>query len=247
MKKLLALLLAAALLLNVGLAAEQLDDAAMRDARQALEKLGYPVSDKSYAMVLEQHRMMQEWYAQAEVLPSDTFTSQNNWVYQLLLWEGIGEYDYEALTWMPTSDKIYVFDAEFFNIEGMYTEFLQGVQSIMPEVKITGVREDLSGMNEDLEGERKVFFECNDHSYVVTLKSQGDWLDTEIIDFLNRVLKVEGFEKQLHIVSDAWDQIVFLIYGTEEDAAALRRLMGVKESTQFANPLMDWLSRILGF
>ena len=247
MKKLLALLLAAALLLNVGLAAEQLDDAAMRDARQALEKLGYPVSDKSYAMVLEQHRMMQEWYAQAEVLPSDTFTSQNNWVYQLLLWEGIGEYDYEALTWMPTSDKIYVFDAEFFNIEGMYTEFLQGVQAIMPEVKITGVREDLSSMNEDLEGERKVFFECNDHSYVVTLKSQGDWLDTEIIDFLNQVLKVEGFEKQLHIVSDAWDQIVFLICGTEEDAAALRRLMGVKETQQYADPLMDWLSRILGF
>ena len=247
MKKLITLLLAVVMLLNISpVLGESADAAAMQRAREALEKLGYPVSDRSYAMVLEQHRRTQEWYAQADVLPLDTFASQSNWVYQLLLWEGLGEYDYDALTWMPTSDKIYVFDVEFFNIEGMYTEFLQGVQAIMPETKITGVREDLSGMHEDLEGERKVFFECNDHSYVVTLKSQGDWLDTGIIDFLNQVLKVEGFEKQLHIVSDAWDQIVFLIYGTEEDAAALRRLMGVKESTQFANPLMDWLSSILG-
>ena len=245
MKKLLTLLLAVMLLLNAGLAlAEQPYEAALRNARQALEKLGYPVSDKSFTLALEQITMMQAWYAQsgyaAELL------QQSELAYQLLLCQGVGEYDYDTLTWTPTSDKIYVFDAEFFNIVGMYTEFLQGVQAILPEAQITNVREDLSGMDEYLEGTRKVFFDFNGHSYVVTLKSDGDWFNGEMIDFLNQVLKTEGFDKQLRIVSDSWDQMVFLICGGQEDAAALRRLMGVEAPQEESNPLLEWLSDLLG-
>lgn len=151
-----------------------------------------------------------------------------------------------ALVFTPTSDKLYVFDAEFFNIEGMYTEFLQGVQAIMPDAQITAVREDLSGMNEYLEGSRKVFFEFNGHSYVVTLESQGDWLNPEIIDFLNKVLITEGYPGRLHIVSDAYDQMVFLIYGTEEEAASLCLLLGTEAPQESGNPLLEWLGNLLG-
>lgn len=244
MKKLLTFLLIAVMLLNAGTAlAAQPDEATMQKARQALEKLGYPLSDSVFETALQQHRMMQAWYSQAGM---EAASSQGDMVYQLLLCLGIGEYDYDALTWTPTSDRIYVFDAEFFNIVGMYTEFLQGVQAIMPEAQITNVREDLSGMNEYLEGSRKVSFECNGHAYVKTLKSEGDWLNGEIIDFLNQVLQVEGFKKQLHIVSDGWDQMVFLICGTEEDAATLRRLMGVEEPQQESDSLLEWLGNLLG-
>ena len=245
MKKLLTLLLAAMLLLNAGLAlAEQPDEAAMRRARQTVEKLGYPISDEAFAMALEQHRMMQAWYAQSGITAA---SDQGDLVYQLLLCQGIGEYDYDALTWTPTSDRIYVFDAEFFNIVGMYTEFLQGVQAILPEAQITNVREDLSGMDEYLEGKRKVYFAFNGHAYVTPLKSEGAWLNGEIIDFLNQVLKTEGFDKQLHIVSDGWDQMVFLICGTQADAAALRRLMGVEAPQEESNPLLEWLGNLLGW
>lgn len=245
MKQVLTLLLA--LLLSVsGVLADEPYEVDMHRARQALENLGYPISDKACAMALEQHRTMLAWYAQSDMLFSDSFGSQSDWVYQLLLCEGIGEYDYDAMVFTPTSDKIYVFDAEFFNIEDMYTEFLQGVQAIMPDAQITAVREDLSGMNEYLEGSRKVFFEFNGHSYVVTLESQGDWLNAEIIDFLNHVLKVEGIEKQLYIVSDAYDQMIFLIYGTEEEAASLRRLLGVEVPQESGNPLLEWLGDLLG-
>ena len=213
---------------------------------QALENLGYPISDKACAMALEQHRTMLAWYAQSDMLFSDSFGTQSDWAYQLLLCEGIGEYDYDAMVFTPTSDKLYVFDAEFFNIEGMYTEFLQGVQAIMPEMQITAVREDLSGMNEYLEGSRKVFFEFNGHSYVVTLKSQGDWLNAEIIDFLNKVLTTEGYPGRLRIVSDAYDQMVFLIYGTEEEAASLRLLIGTEAPQESSNPLLEWLGNLLG-
>ncbi len=245
MKRVLMLLLA--LLLSISCAlAEQPYEAAMQNARQALENHGYPVSDEAFAMALEQITMMQEWYAQSGYMAE--FPKQSELAYQLLLCEGIGEYDYDTLTFTPTSDKIYVFDGEFFNIEGMYTEFLQGVQAIMPDAQITAVREDLSGMNEYLEGSRKVFFEFNGHSYVVTLKSDGDWLNAEIIDFLNKVLTTEGYAQQLHIVSDGWDQMVFLMYGTEEEAAALRLLLGVAEPVApgFGETILDWLGSLFG-
>ena len=67
-----------------------------------------------------------------------------------------------------------------------------------------------------------------------------------MIDFLNQVLKTEGFDKQLRIVSDSWDQMVFLICGRQEDAAALRRLMGVEAPQEESNPLLEWLSDLLG-
>lgn len=217
------------------------ENPAMQSARQALEELGYPISEEAVAMAQEQHRMMQEWYVQTAMLPSDAFGSQSDWAYQLLLCQGVGEYDYDALTWTPASDKIYVFDAEFFNIEGMYTEFLQGAQSIMPDAHITAVREDLSGMNDNLDGSRKVYFDFNDHSYVVTLKSEGDWFNGEMIDFLNQVLKTEGMPKRLHVVSDGWDQMVFLIYGSQKDADTLRSLLGTEAAAGGEFDLLDWL------
>lgn len=244
MKKLLALLMC--VLLSVFPALTEQADAAMQQARDALDALGYPVSDEAAAMALEQHRMMQDLYAKWDMLPSDDFGSRSDWAYQLLLCEGIGEYDYDAMIFTPTSNRVYAFDAEFFNIEGMYTEFMQGVQAIVPEANITAVREDLSGMNEYLEGERKVFFECNGHAYVKTLKSEGDWLNAEIIDFVNQVLKVEDIDKQLHIVSDGWDQMVLLICGTEAEAAELRQLLGVEAPQEEDNSLLDWLSDLLG-
>lgn len=239
MKRCLILLL---LLLTLP-ALAQAEYPAMESARQALEALGYPISEEAAAMAQEQHRMMQEWYAQVDMLPSDSYGSQSDWAYQLLLCQGIGAYDYDAMVFTPTSDRIYVFDAEFFNIEGMYTEFLQGVQAILPQAQITAVREDLSGMNEFLEGSRKVYFDFNDHSYVVTLKSDGDWFNVEMIDFLNRVLKTEGMPDRLHIVSDGWDQMVFLICGTEADAAALRSLLGV-EAADAEFSLLEWLGSL---
>lgn len=216
----------------------------MESARQALEELGYPISEEAVAMAQEQHRMMQEMYAQWDMLPSDSFGSRSDWAYQLLLCQGIGAYDYDAMVFTPSSDRIYVFDAEFFNIEGMYTEFLQGVQAIMPEVRITAVREDLAGMDEYLDGSRKVYFEFNNHSYVVTLRSDGDWFNMEMIDFLNRVLKTEGLPGRLHIVSDDWDQIVFLIYGTAEEAGALRSLIGTEAAPEKEFNLLEWLGSL---
>ena len=242
MKRLLSLLLAI-LLLSAPALAESTDAEAMQQAREALVRQGFFISDVCFTAALAYHRAMQEMYERVG-LPAEP-PEQSELIYELLLCEGVGVYDYDTLTWTPSSEQIYVFDAEFFNIEGMYTEFLQGVQSIMPDAQITDVREDLSGMNAHFEGKRKVFFDFNGYSYVVTLTSEGDWLNAEIIDFLNQVLKVEGFEKRLYIVSDGWDQMVFLFYGSEAEAAALRRLLDVEEPASDAGgSLLDWLGSL---
>lgn len=241
MKRLLSMLLTL-LLLSVPALAEMEETAALQHARDTLTRQGFAISDESFARALEHRRTMQEMYVRAGIAAGSP--EQSELIYELLLCEGFGEYDYDTLTWTPTSDQIYVFDAEFFNIEGMYTEFLQGVQSIMPDAQITNVREDLSGMDAFLEGTRRVLFEFNGHSHVVTLDSSGDWLNTEIIRFFNQVLKTEGYDKRLHVVSENWDQIVFLTYGTQEDASALRRMMGVESSTDFGTETswLDWFS-----
>ncbi|MBQ3157502.1 MAG: hypothetical protein IJB81_11405 [Clostridia bacterium] len=246
MKRCLILLLA--LLLTVPALAEQAEIPVLQSAREALETLGYPISDEAVAQTLAYQRRMQEWYKTAGIQLSDRWDSREELAYLLLQCQGLGVYDYDALTWSPTSERVYAFDAEFFHVAGMYTEFLQGIQAIMPEAKITAVREDLSGMDEDLGGSRKVYFDFNDHAYVVKLRSDGDWFNGEMIDFVNQVLETEGLPNRLHMVSDPFDQVVMLICGTEQEAAALRTLLGVEAPEADAGfDLLNWLGNLLGW
>lgn len=246
MKRCLMMLLA--LLLTVPALAEQAEMPVLQSAREALETLGYPISDEAVAQTLAYHRRLQEWSERTGVQFSDRWENREEVAYQLLQCQGLGVYDYDALTWLPTSERVYAFDAEFFHVAGMYTEFLQGVQAIMPEAKITAVREDLSGMDDDLGGSRKVYFDFNEHSYVVTLRSDGDWFNGEMIEFINQVLETEGLPNRLHMVSDPFDQVVMLICGTEQEAAALRTLLGVEAPEADAGfDLMDWLGSMFGW
>ena len=154
--------------------------------------------------------------------------------YMLLAELGMGDYDYESGEWTPTSDQVYAFDAEVFDIEHMYALFLKGIQSIVPDIEITDVKEDLSGMTEEMstseesgemtDGTRGISFLCNGHPYAIELTSYGDWMNPEIIDFMNDMLEKENCPKQLHLLP-AMDQIAVLVYCTEEQSAALDALI----------------------
>ena len=61
----------------------------------------------------------------------------------LLAAVGVGHFDAETFEWTPTSDIVYSFDVEVFDIDRMYTLFLQGIQSISgDEFEITQIREE---------------------------------------------------------------------------------------------------------
>ena len=147
---------------------------------------------------------------------------------------GLGEYDYNTGTWTPTSSQVYAFDAEVFDIEHMYTLFLRGVESIVPGLTISAVQEDLSGIKEDsgmsmalTDGIRSVRFLCNGHAYETELESMGDWFNPLFIDFVNTALEQEGFKDRLHVVSGEMEQMVIIIYGTEERAGKIRSSIGM--------------------
>ena len=178
------------------------------------------------------------------------YQTEEQAAYMLLLQLGVGEYDDDAWAFTPTSDQIYVLDAEVFNVGGMYTEFLQGVQAIVDDAEFANVKEDLSGIDWEwdgssmTDGHRVVAFTCNGTPYAIRLDSYGDWLNAEIIDFVNEALKAEGCRGQLHVISDGYDQMIFLIYGDEARAAALRAIIGTEpweepETEGFS--LLDWL------
>jgi len=167
-------------------------------------------------------------------------TEPEEFAYSLLISMGVGECDPETWAWTPTSSQVYAFDAEVFNVSGMYTEFFQGVNAIVPGAPFTDITEDLSGMTEEMDwsagpfwygtdGTRSVSFRCNGQAYTVTLDSYGDWFNERMIAETNRILAKEGFPKRLQVVIDGADQIVALIYGTEEEAERVCWAIGMEE------------------
>lgn len=70
---------------------------------------------------------------------------------ELLCIVGSGETAYDPangkmLSWTPTSDQVYTFDAEVYDVTNMYAWILQGVESIVPDLHFDHVTEDLSAM-----------------------------------------------------------------------------------------------------
>ena len=157
----------------------------------------------------------------------DYYASEGGLTSELLFFLGGGEYDYDTGAWTATSADVYAFDAEVYDIEHMYTLFLQGVQAIVPGIQISDIQEDFDWERLDY-GTRGVSFTCNGTPYSVELVSQGDWLNSEIIDFMNDVLRQENCSGRLYSVTDDADQMVILLYGSYGRAVAVSELLGVR-------------------
>lgn len=215
-----------------------------REAIRKLQELGYLVDEAMAEKIQNTKNELMERLQEADQLPPEMMQayqvrqdSEEQFITDLLIDWGTGDYNFDTGEWTPTSRQVYAFDAEIFDIERMYTLFLLGVQSIVPDVQITDVKEDLTGLMEEMEeadnpyeppsdGVRSVSFLCNGHPYDAELKSYGDWFNMGMLEFMNQVLEKEGCEKQLHMVAGMMDQMVVLIYDMEEKAARLRELMG---------------------
>lgn len=195
------------------------DDNAMSPAVEKLRQLGFYLSDS----VLE--TIGEELHVDPNTLP----------LTDLLLGLGLGNYDYDTGEWTPRSSRVYAFDAEVFDIDCMYTLFLQGVNTIVPDIEITNVREDLSGMTDELtmpdnlmspptNGKRSVAFTCNGHEYSIELDSYGDWFNEQMFFFLDQVLEKENCPLKLYELQ-AQMQYVIVVYGTEELCEQLKALI----------------------
>ena len=186
---------------------------------EKLRRLGFDLSDSALEAI-------------GEELHADPNTLS---LTDLLLGLGMGDYDYGTGKWTARSSSVYAFDAEVFDIDNMYTLFLQGVQAIVPDISITDIREDLSGMTEEMvwpedlshsptDGTRSVSFVCNGHDYSIELESRGDWFNEQMFDFMDRVLEKENCPLKLYEFP-AQMQFIIVVYGTEALAAELRSLV----------------------
>jgi len=220
------------------------------DAVNQLRELGFDVNEhtleeitarevEAFRSLADGQQLDDEMQRMIESAIQQTKISiQNANVYDLLMLLGMGSLDYKTGEWTPSSNQVYAFDAEVMLVDSMYTQFLQGVQSIVGDIRITGIQEDISGMTDELmvddgvysipsDGKRSVSFQCNGHPYSIELESYGDWINMEIFDFMNQVLEKEGCQKRLHILTDEYDQMIIMIYGTGEQVEELRPYVDV--------------------
>lgn len=219
------------------------------EVRHELALLGIELDDAAYDRAIQSYQEQLRWFAEFGF--AEQYATKEHFAYVLLLDQGIGHFDEETWAFTPASDQVYALDAEVFNVGVMYTDFLKGVQAIVDDAVFDNVKEDLSGVDWEwngfsmTDGHRDVAFTCNGHPYAKRLDSYGDWLNPEIIDFVNEALRKEGCRGQLYAVSDSFDQMLILIYGDEARAAALCGILGtepwVEESGQDSFSLLDLL------
>ncbi len=220
----------------------------IRSAIEKLRQLGFDVNEQALQETGDQNEAFGTYIT--EMLGSanipdgikqafrQKYASENQTMFEILLNLGLGDYHYDTGKWTPKSNQVYAFDAEVFDIGHMYTLFLQGVQAIVPDVIISDIREDLSQMTDKMvpseteeemqtDGKRSVAFLCNGHPYAIELESWGDWINMNILDFLNEVLEKEDCPHRLHVISHEMDQLVIMIYSTQVRADLIKPLIHV--------------------
>ena len=156
-----------------------------------------------------------------------------DFVLLLLCRLGEGEYDFDTGVWTPTSSQVYAFDAEVWDVEHMYTLFLQGVSSIVPGFECSDVTERITEWSQEeaarigstsAEGTTDVAFTLNGRRYERKLAFMGDWFSEEAITWVNEVLAREGFPGKLHMFFDGGQGLI-LFYGDEAYGEELRKVV----------------------
>ncbi len=221
------------------------DDDRMISAIEKLRQLGFDLDEQVLQEIESQTAAFLSGMMDNPEIPDEIkqyyqrqYENDNQTMFDILLNLGMGEFNEATGEWMPKSNQVYAFDAEVFDVEHMYTLFLQGVQSIVPDVVISDIQEDLSQMTDEMilsetvewmqtDGKRTVSFTCNNHPYSIELESWGDWINMNILDFLNDVLEKEGCPNRLHVISHEMDQLVIMIYSTQERADMIKPLINV--------------------
>ena len=148
-------------------------------------------------------------------------------VLDLLILEGMGQYDWDTWEWTPSKSGIYWFDLEVVNLETIYSDFLRGVDAMDESLTFSNIAEDYSGV--DLEaGMGKVSFSFDYLGQRHQLEAQYnyDWFDTDMLYALGRILAADNDPQDLWMTPDG-GQGLLLYYGTEAEAKALSTKIGL--------------------
>lgn len=198
-----------------------------------LAALGIYVPDEVVDEIEDTYRMVEADEAYAGMY--DYYLEYDpGFEYRMLLsgW-GYGDYD-DDWNWIPSSDKVYAFDTEVFNMSEMYTDFMKGVIAISGgEFEITDIVENTDDVNyEEGSGTQVLSFRYNGTPYTFEAIYYGDWLDCEVIEFMNQVFETEGNPKRL-LATDDGGQGCILFYNTPEWGDELEAATGMDLNEYF--------------
>ena len=134
-----------------------------------------------------------------------------------LSYTGNGSYNYDNGIFTPSSDKIFTFDPELYNPDGMFEFFVTGITSINGgDFEISDVWKETVSDNDIESGiyKRNIRFKFNGNEYSYECSIYYDWFDFGIINRINEIIKEEGLQKRIYSVRDA--DVAELLYRTPE-------------------------------
>ncbi len=218
--------------------AKLFDAEGKNSAIEKLKKLGFDVSEKDIPIndkLIELLRRMIQKEPDVDNIPFGyylmAFDDDRQMMFNILYEKGSGiESDTDG-NWKPSWDQLYAFDYRPAFINTMYTNFLLGVDAIVPDIRIDCIQD--SGQCADShdqapEGNRIVSFNCNGHPYKITLEDVLGQMDMSILAFMKKVMRKEGCEKQLYNVAGTGYDSILLIYSTKQEASKIEKALSRK-------------------
>ncbi len=149
----------------------------------------------------------------------------------LLCCIGGGEYDDVTWEWTPSHNGVYWFDAEVFDIEAMYSNFLTGVSALDSDLDFQITKEWTENVNWSTgTGDQFVHFFWNEKEYTLHGKLDYDWFDFDVAEDLNEIIRDAGTGKQLYFSSDG-GQGVLVFYRDAQWAKEFRHKTGIALTT----------------
>ena len=156
-----------------------------------------------------------------EKCPEEVLDSLNKMA-MLLTEVGHGNYDYTTWTWTPSSNKVYSFDMEAFDVSSMYEIFFRGIQTIGGEKMVFA---DVVQVDNEEDDGRIVTFRLNGNAYEFTARFGGDWYDMGILSYLNQILDEGG--RKLYFMTDGYQEGI-IFYCDAEWAAKFEEKTGCR-------------------
>lgn len=202
---------------------------------QEKETLQMSKQQKTYAEIAETIKnfeingitteLIQKLETQYSQLPPEI---EFNKTAHLLASLGNGTFNYSEGTWTPSTNGVYSFDVEIFNVDTMYTNFLMGVSALnKEELNFQNIKEDTSDVNwENGTGKRTVSFDWNEKNYILHAKVENDWFDLNVANELNKIIIENNNDKQLFFTSDNYQECI-VFYRSKEWASHFQKETGL--------------------
>ena len=202
------------------------NDMPARQMVEELAKLDIPISDRTLDVILLRESNDTKLFPR---YPGDSK------IFDLMVFEGMGQYDEDTGVWTPSTSGLYWFSLAFEDTYSCYTDFLTGVDAMDEGLTFSGISED--NIWAKLDGERTVTlaFDYRGQSHSITAEDNGEYFDGFVLFELGKILNQDDDPSNLWYTVD--NQGVLMYYGTAEETAELERKTGLS----FLDPLENRL------